>query len=67
MAFSADMTVYEENRKESTWKLLELKSELKKGNLVRQLNQLYLLQYQQKLKKKILNTVSLTMESIKKH
>ena len=31
MAFSADMTVYEENRKESTWKLLELKSELKKS------------------------------------
>lgn len=31
MAFSADMTVYEENRKESTWKLLELKSEFKKS------------------------------------
>lgn len=31
MAFSADMIVYEENCKESTWKLLELKSEFKKS------------------------------------
>lgn len=30
MAFPADMTAYEENPKESTWKLLDLKSEFSK-------------------------------------